>query len=142
MIFLYSSSVYSCHLFLISSASVRSIPFLSLIEPIFTSSTRDFPGGSDGEVSAYNAGDPGSIPGLGRSPGEGNGNEEAWQATVCGVAKSRTGLSDFTSLSSSTLPSAIHGSIISKIIFPSSSRSLVLPMDPPSPAALSSGSCY
>ena len=32
---LYSSSVYSCHLFLISSASVRSIPFLSFVEPIF-----------------------------------------------------------------------------------------------------------
>ena len=34
-IFLYSSSVYSCHLFLISSASVRSIPFLSFIVVIF-----------------------------------------------------------------------------------------------------------
>ena len=34
-IFLYSSSVYSCHLLLISYASVRSIPFLSFIEPIF-----------------------------------------------------------------------------------------------------------
>ena len=33
-----------------------------------------FPGGSDGKESACNAGDPGSIPGLGRSPGEGNGN--------------------------------------------------------------------
>ena len=33
-----------------------------------------FPGGSDGKVSACNAGDRGSIPGLGRSPGEGNGN--------------------------------------------------------------------
>ena len=33
--FLYSSSVYSCHLFLISSAFVRSIPFLSFIVPIF-----------------------------------------------------------------------------------------------------------
>ena len=31
-----------------------------------------FPGGSDGKVSAYNAGDSGSIPGSGRSPGEGN----------------------------------------------------------------------
>ena len=31
-------------------------------------------GGSDGKASAYNAGDPGSIPGSGRSPGEGNGN--------------------------------------------------------------------
>jgi len=34
----------------------------------------DFPGGSDGKVSAYNAGDLGSIPGSGRSPGEGNGD--------------------------------------------------------------------
>ena len=32
------------------------------------------PGASDGKASAYNAGDPGSIPGPGRSPGEGNGN--------------------------------------------------------------------
>ena len=58
--------------------------------------------------SCYNAGDPGSIPGSGRSPGEGNGNPlqysclenpmdgGAWQATVHGVAKSRTQLSDFT----------------------------------------------
>ena len=34
----------------------------------------DFPGGSDGKASAYNEGDPGSIPGLGRSSGEGNSN--------------------------------------------------------------------
>ena len=34
----------------------------------------DFPGGSDGKVSVYNAGYPGSIPRWGRSPGEGNGN--------------------------------------------------------------------
>ena len=33
-----------------------------------------FLGGSDGKESTCNAGDPGSIPGLGRSPGEGNGN--------------------------------------------------------------------
>ena len=33
-----------------------------------------FPGGSDGKEFACNAGDPGLIPGLGRSPGEGNGN--------------------------------------------------------------------
>ena len=32
------------------------------------------PGGSDGKASVYNAGDPGSIPGSGRFPGEGNGN--------------------------------------------------------------------
>ena len=40
-------------------------------------------GGSDGKASACSAGDPGSIPGLGRSPGEGNGNllqqEYAWK---------------------------------------------------------------
>ena len=34
----------------------------------------DFPGGSDGKVSVYNVGDLGSIPGLGRFTGEGNGN--------------------------------------------------------------------
>ena len=34
----------------------------------------DFPGGSDGKAFAYNMGDPGSIPGSGISPGEGNGN--------------------------------------------------------------------
>ena len=34
----------------------------------------DIPGGSNGKASVYNAGDPSSIPGLGRSPGEGNGN--------------------------------------------------------------------
>ena len=68
----------------------------------------DFPGGSDGKASVYNAGDLGLIPGLGRSPGEGNGNplqysclensmdRGAWWATVHGVAKSRTRLSDFT----------------------------------------------
>ena len=61
-----------------------------------------FPGGSDGKASARDAGDPGSIPGLGRSPGEGNGNPlqysclenpmdgGAWWATVHGVTKSPT----------------------------------------------------
>ena len=34
----------------------------------------DFPSGSEGKVSVYNVGDQGSVPGLGRSPGEGNGN--------------------------------------------------------------------
>ena len=67
-----------------------------------------FPGGSEVKASASNAGDPGLIPGLGRSPGEGNGNplqysclenpvdEGAWRATVHGVTKSQTQLSDFT----------------------------------------------
>ena len=35
---------------------------------------QDFPGGSEGKASACNVGDPGSIPGSGRSPGEGKGN--------------------------------------------------------------------
>ena len=67
-----------------------------------------FPGGSDGKESACSAGDPDSIPGSGRSPGEGNGNPlqhsclenpmdgGAWSATVHGVAKSQTRLSDFS----------------------------------------------
>ena len=70
------------------------------------------PGGSEVKASAYNAGDLGSIPGLGRSPGEGNGNPlqysclenpmdgGAWWATVHGIAKSQTRPSDFTPLHS------------------------------------------
>ena len=45
-----------------------------LNEFTFTMGPMGFPGGSDGKTSVYNVGDPGSIPGLGRSPGEGNGN--------------------------------------------------------------------
>ena len=60
---------------------------------------RGFPGGSDGKESACNAGDPGLILGLGRSPGEENGyplrysclensmGGGAWWATVHGVAE-------------------------------------------------------
>ena len=67
-----------------------------------------FPGGSEVKASACNAGDLGSIPGSGRSPGEGNGNPlqysclenpmdgGAWWVTFHGVAKSQTRLSDFT----------------------------------------------
>ena len=66
------------------------------------------PGGSDGKASAHNAGDLGSIPGSGKSPGEGNGNPLQYSclgnpmdrgtrsATVHGVTKSQTQLSDFT----------------------------------------------
>ena len=65
-----------------------------------------FLGGSDGKESACITGDPGSIPGSGISPGEGNGcplqysclensvNREAWEATVHGTAKSQTRVSD------------------------------------------------
>ena len=41
---------------------------------MYTRLDMGFPGSSDGKVFAYNAGDLGSIPGSGRSPGEGNGN--------------------------------------------------------------------
>ena len=63
------------------------------------------------KASAYNVGDRGSIPGVGRPPGEGMAAHSsilawkipwtaggAWQATVHGVAKSQTRLSNFTSL--------------------------------------------
>ena len=68
-----------------------------------------FPGSSEGKVSDCNAGDPGSIPGAGISPGGRNGSplqysclensmdRGAWWATVHGVAKSWTRLSYFTS---------------------------------------------
>ena len=63
---------------------------------------KGFPGGSGGKESICNVGDLSLIPGLGRSPGEGNSyplqyfsvensmDREAWQATLHGVAKSRT----------------------------------------------------
>ena len=64
-----------------------------------------YPGGSDSKESSCSAGDPSSFPGLGRSPGEGNGNPlqyfclenpmdgGAWQTIVHGVTKSQTPLS-------------------------------------------------
>ena len=88
-------------LILLSIMSPRSIHAFTCCR-ILSALNDDFPGGSDGKVSAYNVGDLGSIPGLGRSPGEGNGNplqysclenpldEGAWWATVHGVAKSLT----------------------------------------------------
>ena len=60
-------SIFSCAC-LPSAYFLQGNVYLGLL-PIFC----DFPGGSDGKVTAYNAGDLGSIPGLGRS-GEGNGN--------------------------------------------------------------------
>ena len=41
--------------------------------PKYSLNEKDFPGGSDGKASVYSAGDPGLIPGLGRSPKEGSG---------------------------------------------------------------------
>ena len=66
-----------------------------------------FPGGSDGKESTCNSGNLGLIPGLGRHPGEGNGNQlhysclenstdlQAWWAIVHGVTKSWTWRNDF-----------------------------------------------
>ena len=79
-----------------------------LLREIASDYLPSFPGGLEVKVSASNVGDLGSIPGSGRSLGEGNDNPlqysclenpmdgEAWQATVHGVAKSRTQLRDFT----------------------------------------------
>ena len=62
----------------------------------------DFPSGSEGKESAYSVGDSGLMPGLGRSPGEGNGcalqysclenstDRDGWWATAYGVTKSQT----------------------------------------------------
>ena len=76
---------------------------------------RGFPGGSDGKESAWNAGNPGSIPGSERSPGAGRGNplqysclenprdRAACWAAICGVAQSRTRLRRLCSSSSNVL---------------------------------------
>ena len=80
-------------------------------------SSMGFPGGSEVKASAWNAGDLGSIPGSGRSPGEGNGNQlqfsclenpmdgGAWWATVHG-SQSRTRL---TRLGRHAQPETIFG---------------------------------
>ena len=86
------------------------------------------PGGSDGKESAGMAEDLDSIPGLGRSPGEGNGHplpysclenpmdRGAWRVTVHGVTKSLTWLSDFHfSLFSSLLSRWWHPTILSSV---------------------------
>ena len=66
--------------------------------------SKDLPGGSDGKASVYSVRDPGSIPGLGRFPGEGNGNplqysclgnpmkRGAWWATTHRVERVGQGL--------------------------------------------------
>ena len=75
-------------------------------EGIYMPPSLGFPSGSDGRAPACNAVQPGLIPGLGRSPGEGNGNSlqysflensmdrGAWWATVYGVTKSLAWLND------------------------------------------------
>ena len=82
-----------------------------IVETIFQQMSHHswgFPGGPEVKASASKVGDLGSIPGWGRSPGEGNGNPlqysclenpmegGAWQVAVHGVAKSQTRLSYFT----------------------------------------------
>ena len=74
----------------------------ALLQFVGASASIDFPGASDSKDSACNAGDLGSLPGLGRSPGEGNGNplqysclenpmdRGACWATVHRIAKSLT----------------------------------------------------
>ena len=112
--FLYSFSVYSCHLtsnlryVQISqsttskfSYTITSIPFLWCIYYYW-----GFPGGSDGKESAHNEADLGSVPGWERSPGERNDyplqysclhssmDRGVWQATVHEVTKGWTWVSD------------------------------------------------
>ena len=81
-------------------------PYLEIESLQMSKSRRGFPGASEGRESACNSGDMGSIPGLRRSPGEGNGyslqysclynpvDRGAWRATVHGIAKSQTRLSN------------------------------------------------
>ena len=85
------------------------------IKSLFILNQSCLPGGSDSKAFACNARDLGLIPGSGRSPGEENGNplqysclensidRGAWWATVLGISKSLTQLSDFTFISSNGL---------------------------------------
>ena len=85
-----------------------SLPIVYMCQDIYRKifNVVGFPGGSDGKESACIAGDLNLISGLGRSPGEGNGyllqyshlensrDRAAWQATVHGITKNWTRLSD------------------------------------------------
>ena len=103
--------------FIVSGLTFRSLIHFEFIfvygqgiifKVLFESISQGFPGGSDDKESSCNAGDPSSIPGLGRSPGEGNGNPlqysclrnlmdgDADQAISHEVAKSCARLSNFT----------------------------------------------
>ena len=84
--------------FKLEYSGVHALIFVHIFQSLLQG--RGFPGGSDGKESACSAGDLGSIPGLGTSPGKRNGcplqysglensvDRGAWQATVHGVAKS------------------------------------------------------
>ena len=104
----YLKGVYNIEVKILFKGSVQ-YRYLYIIFIITVPSIMSFPGWLDSKASAYNAGDPGLIPGSGRSPREGNGNplqysslenpmdRGDWWATVHGVAKSWTRLSDFSS---------------------------------------------
>ena len=58
----------------LKSESMIPLILFSFLNIVLVIQVWGFPGGSDGKASAHNAGDQGSFPGSGRSPGEGNGN--------------------------------------------------------------------
>ena len=92
-----------CHLYILSSCHL----YIRVCVCVCVCVCTGFPCGSDSKESACNAGDPDLIPGMGRSPGERNGNplqysclensmdRGVWLATVHGLAKTWTRLSNY-----------------------------------------------
>ena len=98
-IYIYTHTHTHTHMYMYLHSWVRKICWRR--DRLPTSVFLGFPGGLAGKESTCNAGDLGSIPGLGRSPGEGNGYpfqysglENSMDTVVHGVAKSQTWLSD------------------------------------------------
>ena len=77
---------------------------------------RNFPGGSDGKESACNAGDPCLMPGLGRSPGEGNGNPLQYSCLKSPVAKEPGRLQTMGSQGSDTTEQLTHTHVFGFIL--------------------------
>ena len=85
---------------------MHKVQYYTDFKIIYYSYWLGFPGGPDNKESSCNVGDPGSVPGKGRSPGKGNGNplqfsclgnpldRGVWWTTIYEVAKSRTRLSE------------------------------------------------
>ena len=123
-------SCITCGSFETIIVSVCCAQVLRLMSDFFANPRTVAPCGSDSKESASNAGDPGSIPGLGRSPREGNGNplqysclensmdRGAWWTTVHGVTESLTRLSDltFTLMDCSPQGSSVHGILQARIV--------------------------
>ena len=113
------SLLHSQHATLMLALSFLCPLSLVLLHLVLYTSKGGFPCGLDSKESAWNVGDPGSIPGMGRSPGEGNGNPLQYSCLENSMDRGVWGKSDRTEqlrLLPITLPLAYQFSFLSEIL--------------------------